>query len=719
MGDNSIRGNTIPKLRGTNNYKTWRIQIERILLAKKVLKYVTGRKSVALTKKQFTLVTGDGTTAAAVIDEDKFELALEEWQEEDTAAKAIIINNCVAEIIENTKNLKTSKEIWQRFILDYKPSGFASQMAKYWEFHTLQYDGKDIEKFTRDYCNAVLAVAEAGLELDSKIKVYVFINLVGPYYKSFAAALRQRLHEITDHKMMPSLDSIIANLLDEHKACSDYNTNFAHGKGQSQDNLNNLRISKGNKSGKPCTKCKTPKHDDNGCFKQHPEIIPDWWKEKNKKDDGNLSQSNTNGDSKPKPHRNFMALALTLSVPYKSMVVVSERVATALMSQHSGDWIVDSGCSTHMSPPTMKDMGPIDMIIQFGKGTTRAKGVGSITLITTVYTITITGVLWVSELVANLLSTEQLREKGLFYRNDKQVLFAKGNEIITHVDSHGALPYLGLEACSDCNPDSDSEDHTALASSKVLATSRVSKELWHLRMGHVQSENLIKAAENSTGIVIKSSAIDEAKCNICQHATSKRVMSRVPSQRLEEVYTKVNTDVITNSHPGYQKEKYLMLYTDSTSLYIHESMTSTKDGIKHEFKKHQTYISMQTGITIKWYRLDRGHEYGGLTEFIEEQGIRLHITSPHNSEQNGRAEVSNHIICTIARKPMLQAQLPPKFWPLAIKTAVLLHNLTPSDTLMANHHIRSLLSSSTGLLSCPILATFVVMAVGQLLKITA
>ena len=30
---------------------------------------------------------------------------------------------------------------------------------------------------------------------------------------------------------------------------------------------------------------------------------------------------------------------------------------------------------------------------------------------------------------------------------------------------------------------------------------------------------------------------------------------------------------------------------------------------------------------------------------------------------------------------MLQAQLPPKFWPLAIKTAVLLHNLTPSDTL--------------------------------------
>ena len=88
-----------------------------------------------------------------------------------------------------------------------------------------------------------------------------------------------------------------------------------------------------------------------------------------------------------------MALALTLSVPYKSMVVVSERVATALMSQHSGDWIVDSGCLTHMSFSIMKDMESIDMIIQFGKGMTRTKGVGSITLTTTVYTITITGIL--------------------------------------------------------------------------------------------------------------------------------------------------------------------------------------------------------------------------------------------------------------------------------------------------------------------------------------
>ena len=80
--------NTIPKLRGTDNYMTWRIQIEIVLLAKKVLRYVTGRKSVAPMKKQFTsvigngtitaVIIGNGTITAVVIDEDKFEPALEE-----------------------------------------------------------------------------------------------------------------------------------------------------------------------------------------------------------------------------------------------------------------------------------------------------------------------------------------------------------------------------------------------------------------------------------------------------------------------------------------------------------------------------------------------------------------------------------------------------------------------------------------------------------------
>jgi hypothetical protein len=81
--------------------------------------------------------------------------------------------------------------------------------------------------------------------------------------------------------------------------------------------------------------------------------------------------------------------------------------------------------------------------------------------------------------------------------------------------------------------------------------------------------------------------------------------------------------------------------------------------------------------------MDGGREYNdnSLHDFARSEGINLKITTPHNSELNGRAEVSNHIICTTARKLMLQGKLSKGLWPYALECAVYLHNITPSDAL--------------------------------------
>jgi hypothetical protein len=81
--------------------------------------------------------------------------------------------------------------------------------------------------------------------------------------------------------------------------------------------------------------------------------------------------------------------------------------------------------------------------------------------------------------------------------------------------------------------------------------------------------------------------------------------------------------------------------------------------------------------------MDRGREYGGnsLHEFARSEGTNLKIITPHNSGSNGRAEVSNHIICTTACKLILQGKLSKGLWPYALEYAVYLHKITPSDTL--------------------------------------
>jgi hypothetical protein len=89
-----------------------------------------------------------------------------------------------------------------------------------------------------------------------------------------------------------------------------------------------------------------------------------------------------------------------------------------------------------------------DGIIKIGKGCVKARGVGRVTL--KVMTskgsgmVTFYDMLYVPELVANLLSSETLRLKGLFYRNDTQELFMKDGTTVSEVQVHRGLPHLLL-----------------------------------------------------------------------------------------------------------------------------------------------------------------------------------------------------------------------------------------------------------------------------------
>lgn len=87
------------------------------------------------------------------------------------------------------------------------------------------------------------------------------------------------------------------------------------------------------------------------------------------------------------------------------------------------------------------------------------------------------------------------------------------------------------------------------------------------------------------------------------------------------------------------------------------------------------------------FRLDGGKEYGGnaLLSFVADNGIRLQITPLHTSTKNGRAEVSNHIVCTTARKIMIYANLLPALWLETTAAAVYILNLTPSAALDSDY----------------------------------
>ena len=198
MDESGIRGNTIPKLKGAENYKVWRIQIDTVIKAKKLQRYIDGRR----------------TKPVKIVSESQaaFEDREDEFDSQDSAARGLLINNCITTIILDVQHLKLSKEVWDYLAGKYQPKGIAHQFGKYQEWNSLKYDGKDLEGFCSKYHAGLLSLKECDLKVDERIQIYQFIIHITPFFESFALNLRQSMRDMATKEDLPSLDTIINSL---------------------------------------------------------------------------------------------------------------------------------------------------------------------------------------------------------------------------------------------------------------------------------------------------------------------------------------------------------------------------------------------------------------------------------------------------------------------------------------------------------------------------
>lgn len=138
-----------------------------------------------------------------------------------------------------------------------------------------------------------------------------------------------------------------------------------------------------------------------------------------------------------------------------------------------------------------------------------------------------------------------------------------------------------------------------------------------------------------------------------------QVYSRIPSVRLLLVYQLVSVDVITVRQPSLTKDKYATLFTEGKTLERDVCFSEHK-GVAASYLKGYYIRRKSAGYSVIVFRIDGGKEYRGnsLLAFAANEGIRLQVTPLHISTKNGRAEVSNYIVCTISRKIIIYGNLP-------------------------------------------------------------
>lgn len=125
--------------------------------------------------------------------------------------------------------------------------------------------------------------------------------------------------------------------------------------------------------------------------------------------------------------------------------------------------------------------------------------------------------------------------------------------------------------------------------------------------------------------------------------------------------------------------------TRESKVYALKSLVEVPD----KFQLYKEEKELLTGRKIKAMRFDGGSEY----KKIEFNGIVQKISAPYTQHQNSVSERLNRTLVTMARCMLHHANLPLRFWDLAINSACYIGNCLPTQPDIKTPH--ELMTGST------------------------
>lgn len=345
--------------------------------------------------------------------------------------------------------------------------------------------------------------------------------------------------------------------------------------------------------------------------------------------------------------------------------------AVFLSARYSKDeWYVDSGASVHMtavqswlqdvsSPKTCSEI----MIANNEKLQVVCKG--SIEISTQQgYDITIKEVLCVPSLTTNLLSVSQM------IKNNNSVTFSDSQCLIHNANNE-------LVAVANLIDGVYKLDLCKTPVTKCLIA-RDNALLWHRRLGHINTKDLIKMKNGAVeGVEYKDSyEVTKSNCAVCCEGKQSRLPFPTGTRAtmvLEIVHADVCGPMETKS---IGLSKYFLLFVDDYSRMSFVYFMKEKNEVYKYFREFKSMVENQKNVNIKILRTDNGGEFCSkeMEGFLKTFGIIHQKTNPYTPEQNGMSERNNRTIIEKARCMLFDAKLHKNFWAEAVSTAVYLKN---------------------------------------------
>lgn len=388
-----------------DNYDTWKIQMEALLIKNDAWVYVSGQTPIPVLK------------AGDPVSEKEFQ----NWMKNDSKARSdIILSICPSEL-KQIKGCGTSKEVWLKLESIYQSKGPARKATLLKQL-TLQHmnEGENIREHVNRFFDAVDKLCEMGVEINPDLLSIMLLYSLPSSFENFRCAIESRDN-------LPSPDILRVKIIEE----SDARKNET--RTSSQDALyikKNFQIPK--QSDSPgsssdtrgstnknqeikfrCFKCKKPGHKAAKC------------RAKSQKSDQNCSKYAEN-----------------------ECLSATEVFQTGA-NEPSTRWCLDSGASAHLCKETdcFKTISYLndEKLNLANNQSTEIVAQGSVSFIADVFgdskVFTLSNALLVPDLRTNLLSVGKMTLNGyeVLFKKDKALLIGADGTVKLVADRIGDM----------------------------------------------------------------------------------------------------------------------------------------------------------------------------------------------------------------------------------------------------------------------------------------
>jgi transposase InsO family protein len=281
------------------------------------------------------------------------------------------------------------------------------------------------------------------------------------------------------------------------------------------------------------------------------------------------------------------------------------------------------------------------------------KGTGSISLSNEYGNLVLNNVLFIPEIVVNLLSVRCLVLDGYKVQfNHNEFFVHKNNSVVMKGHYIGNLPSLEFK-----------NHHSFLSSSESL----------HKALGHVSYHRI----RHKLGIPVKPNTICEA-CAVSKITKGSFHERRsITSRPFEEIHLDLVGPISPMSQQGH---KYFMTVVDSCTRYCTAIPLSKKSDAADSIIQAIELEGKRIGYFPTVVHSDRGSEFVNqkLMDFYNKNSIRARQSDAYTPQQNGLAERFNRTIIESMRSVFSDSGIPKNMWHEIVKSCTLTLNQIPT-----------------------------------------